>query len=97
MPEAAATVPMPDDLVLMLASETPDAASYSGEVDLSAADLVEFYRAALPDAGFQIAEIVEPSSGVIVIRFNGQNSTGELAVSETPNGLTTVIVGVSRA
>lgn len=95
MPELASTVPVPDGLVLLLASERDGSASYSGEAPQGVDDLADLYRRALQESGFEIVAVDRPTAGIAVVSFTGSSIDGELALSESPRGGTSVIVSVN--
>ena len=93
LPASASGFPLPADVVVELASETPDATGFSGTSQSSVRDLAEFYRTSLPEAGFTMIEERTPTPTVVLIEFEGASASGDLALSGAPGGgRTTVIV-----
>lgn len=93
LPVSAADFPVPDDIDLQLASETAEASGFSGTSQRSVEELADFYRAALPEAGFTVIEERTPTATVVLIEFEGSSASGDVALSQAPGGGgTTVIV-----
>lgn len=93
VPASAAGFPLPVDMVVELASETPDATGFSGTSQGSVDDLAEFYRTSLPEAGYSVVEEQTPTPTVVLIEFEGASDRGDIALSGAPGGEgTTVIV-----
>jgi hypothetical protein len=98
VPPAAVGFPLPEDFQVQLASETDDAAGFSGVSALSVDEVAEFYRSALPDASYAIVNDRSPSDGIVLMSFEGAGTSGDLAVSGAPSGDgTTIIVTINPA
>lgn len=78
--------PLPDDLVVRLASVTTDALGFSGSTALGFDELVDFYADGLPDAGYETEQLQLVDGAVAVFGFEGPDGTGQVAISSTPGG-----------
>ena len=88
----APSFPLPDDLVVQIASSTGSNSGFSGVSERSFDDLVEFYGSALPAAGY-VADRSQFVDGVVaVIDFDGPDGTGQVAISSAPGGGQSVLV-----
>jgi len=96
VPESMADLPVPDDLQVELASSAEDAAGFSGLSALAVGELADFFREGLVDAGYRIVKDEAPATNIVLLRFEGNGGSGDVALSEAPAGAgTTVIVTFS--
>ena len=84
--------PLPDDLVVQIASESGAVSGFSGVSQLSFAELVEFYEIALPAAGYESTRSRFVDDVVAVFDFEGPAGDGQVAVSSAPGGGRSVLV-----
>lgn len=93
VPESLAGLPVPDDLEVQLASETDAAAGFTGVSTKSVVDLAGFFRDSLSSAGYRITSDQSPSTNIVLLAFDGDGGSGDVALSGAPGGSgTTVIV-----
>lgn len=96
VPESLQALPVPDDLAIQLASETDDAAGFTGLSTRSVDDLATFFREGLESAGYRITREESPSPTVVLFTFESDDGSGDVALSEAPaNAGTTVVVTFS--
>lgn len=96
VPESLRGLPVPDDLAVQLASETDDAAGFTGVSTRSLDDLASFFREGLESVGYRIAREESPSPTVVLFTFESDDGSGDVALSEAPaNAGTTVVVTFS--
>ena len=88
----SASFPVPDDLVVQIASQSGSQSGFSGVSEISFADLVEFYEAELPGAGYSSERSQFVDGVVAVIDFTGPEGTGQVAISSAPGGGRSVLV-----
>jgi hypothetical protein len=84
--------PLPDDLDVQLASETPTDLGFSGVTSIGIDALVDFYANELPLAGYTVTgtQLIEGVLGVFT--FEGRGQFGQVAISETPGASTTTLL-----
>ena len=98
VPESMSGLPQPDGLRVELASSTTEAAGFSAVATQSVGELADFYRQQLVDAGYRIVGDEAPTSKVVLLRFEGDDGSGDVALSDAPGAAgTTVIVTFSPA
>ncbi|MEM8704865.1 MAG: hypothetical protein AAGE98_00295 [Actinomycetota bacterium] len=85
IPDLAAEVPVPPGFEVQLTTEVEGEAGYSGRVDGELADLIAFYEAALPEAGFEIVERQSVPGVLEVFSVEGP-LVGDIVISEEPGG-----------
>ncbi len=96
VPSAARGFPLPGDFEVQLASETEEAAGFTGVSASSVDEVAEFFRTALPDADYEIVRDDSPRDGIVLMTFEGAEISGDIAVSAAPNGDgTTIIVTIN--
>lgn len=78
--------PIPDDLVVRLASETDEAAGFSGSTALDFDAVVVFYEEGLEAAGYEVEQRQFIDGTVAVFAFSGPEGRGDVAISSTPGG-----------
>ncbi|MDJ0769334.1 MAG: hypothetical protein QNJ12_11090, partial [Ilumatobacter sp.] len=81
VPDAAADFPLPDDLVVLLASETSSDAGFTGESELDVDTLAAFYESALPGAGYEIVSVQATPGVFAVFGFEDAETVGQVAIS----------------
>lgn len=92
-----ATFPRPADLVVQTASETGEAAGFTGVSQLGFDALAELYRDGLAAAGFEVTEETFADGSVAVFGFDGPDGRGEVVISSpAPGGGQSVIVTLER-
>ena len=92
VPESMSGLPVPDGLRIELASSTAEAAGFSGVATQSVAELADFYRERLVDAGYRIVGDEAPTANVVLLRFEGDTGSGDVALSEAPGGAGTTVI-----
>ena len=93
VPDAvAASFPVPDGLDVQLASRAGEAAGFSGVTDLDFDELVAFYDAELPAAGYQSTQRQFVDGVVAVYDYEGPDGSGQVAISSAPGGGHSVLV-----
>lgn len=78
--------PLPDDFDVKLASETDEAAGFSGSTALGFDAVVVFYEEGLADAGYEVEQRQFIDGTVAVFAFSGPEGRGDVAISSTPGG-----------
>ena len=84
--------PLPDDFDVQIASEEGEVSGLSGVSSLSFEDLVDFYAAELPAAGYAVDAGQFVEGVVAVYDFAGSQGAGQLAISSAPGGGHSVLV-----
>lgn len=98
VPELAAGFPVPDGLDVQLASETGTDAGFSGVAPESVASYADFYRSALPDAGYDITSERQPGAdddadpSVVLFTFESDDRMGDIVIAQAPGGTDTSII-----
>lgn len=103
LPGLAERFPLPAGTRLELASETTTDAGFSGVAPGSVLDQADFYREALPAAGFTILDeqrptgADDPDPAVVLFTFESDEREGELAITSAPGGDgASIIVTITR-
>lgn len=84
--------PIPDGLEIQLASQAGDDAGFSGISDLTFAELVAFFDAELPAAGYDSTQTQLTDGVVAVYEFDGPDGAGNIVISSAPGGGRSVLV-----
>jgi hypothetical protein len=84
--------PLPDDLAVELATETPTDLGFSATSSLTLAELADFYSTELPKAGYEISSTQEVEGTLVVFGFDGLDRAGQIVISQSPGGETRTIV-----
>lgn len=88
----APTFPVPDDLVVLLASEAGTDAGFNGTTTLGVDELVAMYLDELPAAGFEILSQEGEPGSFTLIDFTGPDGGGQVVISESPGGGSTTLL-----
>ncbi|MDW3212576.1 MAG: hypothetical protein R8G01_01150 [Ilumatobacteraceae bacterium] len=103
LPGLADGFPLPEGTELELASETTTDAGFSGVAPGTVLDQADFYREALPAAGFTILDeqrptgADDPDPAVVLFTFESDEREGELAITSAPGGDgASIIVTITR-
>lgn len=88
----ADSFPIPDGLRVQLSSQVGGEAGFSGVTDMTFEDLVAFYEAELPVAGYELERSQFVDGAVAVFAFEGPDGSGQLAISSAPGGGNSVLV-----
>jgi hypothetical protein len=88
----APSFPVPDDLVIQIASENGGESGFSGVSQRSFGALVELYEDGLPAAGYETERSRFVEGVVAVIDFAGPDGSGQVAISSAPAGGSGVLV-----
>jgi hypothetical protein len=88
----ASSFPVPDDLVVQIASEQDGESGFSGVSQRSFDELVELYEVGLPAAGYEAERSRFVDGVVAVIEFAGADGSGQVAISSAPGGGSGVLV-----
>lgn len=103
LPGLAEGFPLPEGTELELASETTTDAGFSGVAPGTVLDQADFYREALPAAGFTILDeqrptgADDPDPAVVLFTFESDEREGELAITSAPGGDgSSIIVTITR-
>ena len=91
-----AAFPVPDDLVVQLASQAGDDAGFSGVSEVEFEDLVDFYAVELAAAGYETEQTQFVDGVVAVFEFVGPDGSGSVAVTVAPGGGRNVLVTFSE-
>ena len=91
----AASFPLPDDIAVQLSSQSGDNAGFSGVTELGFDELVAFYDAELPAAGYESSRSQFVDGVVAVYDFAGPDGSGQVAISSAPGGGHSVLVTFS--
>lgn len=92
LPGLAGGFPLPDGIELELASETATDAGFSGVAPGSVLEQADFFRVALPAAGFTIIEERRPTGdddpdpAVVLLTIESADLEGEIAITSAPGG-----------
>lgn len=98
VPDLAAQFPIPEGLDVQLASETATDAGFSGVTTGTVLENADFYRSALPAAGFEVLSERRPTGDddpdppVILFTFESDRLTGDIAIAEAPGGAGSSII-----
>jgi hypothetical protein len=84
--------PIPDDLMVQIASQAGDDAGFSGVTELTFEELVAFYDIELDTAGYESSRTRWVDGVVAVYEFGGPEGTGSVAISSAPGGGRSVLV-----
>lgn len=87
--------PLPDDLVVQLASQAGDEAGFSGVSEVEFDELVDFYAVELAAAGYETEQTQFVDGVVAVFEFVGSAGGGSVAISSAPGGGRSVLVTFS--
>ena len=103
LPGLAGGFPLPDGIELDLASETATDAGFSGVAPGSVLEQAQFFRAALPAAGFTIIDERRPTGdddpdpAVVLFTVESADLEGEIAITSAPGGLgASIIVAIAE-
>ncbi|MEM9517874.1 MAG: hypothetical protein AAGA37_01005 [Actinomycetota bacterium] len=97
VPEQAGDFPLPEGYEVQLATEVPGELGFSGRVDGAFEDLVAFFEASLPDAGYEIVGRQEIPDTLAVLSVDG-SFDGDVVISAEPGGEGwTVVVALAEA
>ena len=103
LPGLADGFPLPEGTALELASETTTDAGFSGVAPGSVLEQADFFREALPAAGFTIIDERRPTGdddpdpAVVLFSFETADRDGELAITSAPGGDgSSIIVTINR-
>lgn len=88
----APSFPIPDDLVVQIASASGSNAGFSGVSELSFDELREFYEEQLTAAGYEWTQEQLVDGVVVVYSFDGSDGAGDVAISSAPSGGRSVLV-----
>lgn len=88
--------PVPGGLDIQLASASGDDAGFSGVTDSTFDELLDFFEAELPAAGYDVVRSQFVDGTVAVIDFSGGSGNGQLAISSAPGGGRSVLVTFQR-
>ncbi len=84
--------PIPNGLVVQIASQAGDEAGFSGVSELTFEELVSFYDIELDAAGYESAQTRLVDGVVAVYEFIGLDGRGNVAISSAPGGGRSVLV-----
>lgn len=83
IPDLAAAFPIPDGFEVQITTEVPGEVGFSGRVDGELDALVEFYEAALAEAGYDIIERQDVSGVLAAMEITGPLE-GDVVISQEP-------------
>ena len=92
VPESMSDLPLPEGLRIELASSTTEDAGFSGVATQSVGELAAFFRERLPNAGYRIVSDEAPTATVVLLGFEGEDGSGDLALSEAPGAAGTIVI-----
>ena len=84
-------MPLPDDFDVDLASETPTDLGFSGTTALTFDEVVEFYRAQLPDAGFGVSDGASAPGTFQILDVTDGERSGSVLIATSPDTTDTTI------
>ena len=91
VPAGAAGMPLPDDFAVDLASETVTDLGFSGTTTLLFDDVVDFYRARLPEAGFEVTDGASALGTFQILDVTDGEWTGNILINTSPDTTDTTI------
>jgi len=84
--------PLPDDLVVQLASQAGDDGGFSGVSDVGFEELVDLYAVELVAAGYEVEQTQLVEGVVAVFEFTGPDGSGSVAITTAPGGGRNILV-----
>jgi hypothetical protein len=96
VPEAVAdSFPIPDSVEVQLSSQEGTQAGFSGVTDMTFDELVSFFEAELPAAGYELERSQFVDAVLVVYDFDGPDGSGQLVISSAPGGGRSVLATFS--